>query len=195
MHRGRLECMLSSSGGWTQPTRFIYPSERWLSLWLTFATITGLNISWRPVPFISEACSSMVTRNTWLKDLFRVVASVNSDCSTLLRYTQLVDKVRSGHDSGCVSLEQLARCFLLYLLSTVIFSNASGTSFLRLLPILRDLRSLPKYSWGTIAFAYMYSGLDLACRGRSRICSCLFVLDVSVISCLLVLTVFRSRRS
>ena len=37
------------------------------------------------------------------------------------------------------------------------------------------------YSRGTAAFAYMYSGLDLACRGRSRICSCLFVLDVSVI--------------
>ena len=28
MHRGRLERMLSSSGGWTQPTCFIYPLER-----------------------------------------------------------------------------------------------------------------------------------------------------------------------
>ena len=106
---------------------------------------------------------------------------MNSDCSTLLRYTQLVDKVRSGYDASCISLEQLARCFLFYLLSAVIFPNASGIGYLRFLPVLRDLRSLSRYSWGTAAFAYMYSGLDLACRGCSRIYSCLFMLDVSVI--------------
>ena len=50
-----------------------------------------------------------------------------------------------------------------------------------------------KYSWGTAAFAYMYSSLDLACRGHSQICSCLFVLDVSVISCLLVLSILFSK--
>ena len=75
---------------------------------------------------------------------------VKSDCS------QLVDKVRSRYDSDCVSLEQLARCFLFYLLSAIIFLNALGTGFLRLLPVLRDLRSLPKYSLGTTAFAFMY---------------------------------------
>ena len=162
---------------------------------LDFTAITGLSFSREPVPFSGEACESAAARRMWLKDLFGAVASVKSGSSTLLRYTQLVNRVRSGYDVGCVSSEQLARCFLFYLLSAVIFPNASGTGYLRLLPILRDLRSLSRYSWGTIAFAYMYSGLDLACRGRSRICSCLFVLDVSVISCLLVLTVFRSRRS
>ena len=30
----------------------------------------------------------------------------------------------------------------------------------------------------------MYSGMDMACRGGSRLCSCLFVLDVNVFSCL-----------
>ena len=80
-------------------------------------TITPLDFVANPVlssfeeaiPFSDEACSSMVVRNTWLKDLFRVVASVKSGCSTLLWYTQLVDKVRSGYDSGRVSSEKLAR--------------------------------------------------------------------------------------
>ena len=162
---------------------------------LDFVAITGLSFSGEAVPFSGEACNSAVSRNAWLKDLLGVITSVKSGCSTLLRYTQLVDKVRLGYDSGCVSSEQLARCFLFYLLSAVIFPNASGTGYLRLLPVLRDLRSLSRYSWGTAAFAYMYSGLDFACRGHSQICSYLFVLDVSVISCLLVLIVFHSRRS
>ena len=110
------------------------------------------------------------------------MAPMKSGCSSLIRYTHLVEKVRVEHDTGHVSLEQLARCFLFYLLSVFIFLNASGIGFLQLLPILRDLRSLPKYSWGTIAFAHIYSSLDRACRGHSRIFSCLFVLDVSVIS-------------
>ena len=148
---------------------------------LDFAAITGLSFSGEPVPFSGEACESTAARHTWLMDLFGVVASVKSGSSTLLWYTQLVDRVRSGYDAGCVSSEHLARCFLFYLLSAVIFSNASGTRFLKLLPVLKDLRSLSRYNWGTATFAYMYSGLDLACRGHSRICSCLFVLDVSVI--------------
>ena len=90
-------------------------------------------------------------------------------------------KVRSGHDAGRVTSEQWARYFLFYLLSAVIFLNASSTGFLQMLPILRNLRDLSKYSWVTIAFAHTYTGLDTACRGGSRICSCLFMLDVSVI--------------
>ena len=156
---------------------------------LDFAAITGLSFSKEPVPFNGEACESVVARHTWLMGSFGVVASVKSGSSSLLRYTQLVDRARSGYDAGDVSAEQLARCFLFYLLSAVIFPNASGTGFLKLLPVLKDLRSLSRYSWGTVAFAYMYSGLNLACRGRSRIYSCLFVLDVSVIFYPLVLTI------
>ena len=74
------------------------------------------------------------------------MAPVKSNCPSLIRYTHLMEKVRLEHDTSRVSSEQLARCFLFYLLSIVIFSDASGTGFMQLLPILRDLRSLPKYS-------------------------------------------------
>ena len=92
-----------------------------------------------------------------------------------------MDKVRSGHDVGHVTSQQLARYFLFYLLSAIIFLNDSSTGFLQLLPVLRNLRDLSKYSWGTAAFAHTYTGLDAACSGGSWNCSCVFVLDVSVL--------------
>ena len=73
-----------------------------------------------------------------------------------------MDKVRSVYDAGRVSSEQLASCFLFYLISAVIFPNASGTGYLQLLPILKNLIDLPRYSWGTITLSHMYSGLDVA---------------------------------
>ena len=56
--------------------------------------------------------------------------------------------------------------------------------YLQLLPILKNLRDLLRYSWGTTALSHMYYDLHVACIGGSRICSCLFVLDVCVFSCL-----------
>ena len=75
---------------------------------------------------------------------------------------QLVDKVRSAYDASCLISKQLARCFLFYLISAVIFPNASGTSYLQLLPVLKNLRDMLRYSWGTTALCHMYSGLDMA---------------------------------
>ena len=72
---------------------------------LDFAAITNLSFSEEPVPFSGEACESAVARHTWLKDLFRVIVSLKSGCSTLLRYTQLIDRVRSGYDADYVSSE------------------------------------------------------------------------------------------
>ena len=73
-------------------------------------------------------------------------------------------KVRSAYDTGRVSLEQLARDFLFYLINAVIFQNASGTGYLQLLPVLRNLRDLPRYSWGIATFSHIYFSLDVACR-------------------------------
>ena len=70
---------------------------------LDFAAITGLSFSREPIPLSNEAYSSVMVRNRWLKDLFGVTASINSGCSSLIRYTQLVDEVRSGYDVGRVS--------------------------------------------------------------------------------------------
>ena len=63
-----------------------------------------------------------------MKDIFGVTISVKLGCSSLIRYIELMAKVRSGHDAGLVNSEQLALCFLFYFLSVVVFSNASGTS-------------------------------------------------------------------
>ena len=116
-----------------------------------------------------------------MKNLFRATAAVKSSCMSMVLYLELMEKVRSGHDAGRVTSQQLARYFLFYLLSVVILMNTSSTGFLQLLPVCRNLRDLSKYSWGTAAFAHMYTSLDTACRGGSWICSIMFALDVSVI--------------
>ena len=113
---------------------------------LDFAAITRLSFSWELIPFSSEAYSSVVVQNRWLRDSFGVTAPVKSGFSSLIRYTHLMEKVRLEHSTGRISSEQLARYFLFNIFSAVIFSNALGIDFLQLLPILRDLRSLSKYS-------------------------------------------------
>ena len=72
---------------------------------LDFAAITGLSFFGELVPFSSKACSSVVVRNRWLRDLFGVMAPVKSGYSSFIRYTHLMEKVRAEHHTGRVSLE------------------------------------------------------------------------------------------
>ena len=69
---------------------------------LDFAAITGLSFFGDPVLFSSEAYSSIVVRNRWLRDLFGVTTPVKSGCSSLIRYTHLVENFRVEHDTGHV---------------------------------------------------------------------------------------------
>ena len=72
---------------------------------LDFTAITGLSFSRESIPMSNKAYSSAVVRNIWLKDLFGATASVKSGCVSLVRYIQLVDKVRSAYNVGHVSSE------------------------------------------------------------------------------------------
>ena len=58
---------------------------------LDFTAIIGLSFSGEPVPFSSEVYSSVVIWNKWLRDSFSVMALVKSGCSSLIRYTHLVE--------------------------------------------------------------------------------------------------------
>ena len=122
---------------WMDTTHTFYlPFREMIITLLNFAAITGLSFSRELVPLSSEAYSSAMVRKRCLKDIFKATTSVKSGCSSLIRYTELMAKVRSGDDIGHVSLEQLARCFLFYLLKVVIFPNASGTCYLQLLHVM-----------------------------------------------------------
>ena len=70
---------------------------------LNFAAITRLSFSGEPIPLSNKAYISAVVRNMWLRDLFGATASMKSDYSSLVQYTQFVDKVRSGYDVGRIS--------------------------------------------------------------------------------------------
>ena len=68
-----------------------------------FTAITGMSFSGESVPLSNEAYNSTVVRNIWLKDLFGATAVVKSSYVSLVQYTELVDKVRLGHDVGHVT--------------------------------------------------------------------------------------------
>ena len=109
---------------------FHLPFEEMTVTPLDFAAITRMSFFGEPTPLSNEVYSSAMVRNRWLKDLFRATGIVKYGCVSLVRYMQLVDKVKSAYDAGCVSSEQLARCFLFYLISAVIFLNALDTGYL-----------------------------------------------------------------
>ena len=133
---------------------------------LDFTIITGLNFFGEPISLSSEAYSSVVVRNVWLKGLFGVTVFVKSGYFSLIRYTKLVTKVRSGYNAGNVSLEKLSRCFLFYLLSAIIFLYASGSGYLQLLLVLRNLKDLLKYD-NCIFLKNKMSRVKARVKGRS----------------------------
>ena len=94
---------------WMDTTHTFYLPFREMTITpLDFTTITGLSFSREPIPLSSEAYSSVVVRNAWLKDLFRVITFVKSGYSSLIWYIELVAIVRSGYNAVYVSSEQLA---------------------------------------------------------------------------------------
>ena len=147
---------------------------------LDFAAITGLSFSGLPVPFGAAAYyPSASSTDEWAIELFGRKMEKKDGCSSLVRYSKFVDDVHEDFTKGEATSEQLARCFLFYLLSVVVFPNLSHTGALWLLPVLQDLDRLHEYSWGVAALSYLYQGLDAASRGASRLCGCQMVVDVS----------------
>ena len=67
---------------WWMDTTYTFhlPIEEITITPLDFAAITGQSFFGKPIPLSSEAYSSVVVRNMWLKDLFGVTASVKFGC-------------------------------------------------------------------------------------------------------------------
>ncbi|XBI67021.1 hypothetical protein VPH35_046453 [Triticum aestivum] len=64
-----------------------------------------------------------------------------------------------------VVVQQYARAYLWYVLTKVVFSDATGNSALWMfLKLLNNWDT--QYSWGSAALAYLYHQLDLACRRK-----------------------------
>ncbi|XBI82366.1 hypothetical protein VPH35_091066 [Triticum aestivum] len=64
-----------------------------------------------------------------------------------------------------VVVQQYARAYLWYVLTKIVFSDATGNSALWMfLELLNNWDT--QYSWGSAALAYLYRQLDLACRRK-----------------------------
>ncbi|XBH99701.1 hypothetical protein VPH35_128958 [Triticum aestivum] len=82
-----------------------------------------------------------------------------------------------------VVVQQYARAYLWYVLTKVVFSDATGNSALWMfLELLNNWDT--QYSWGSAALAYLYRQLDLACRRKGDTSSLSgFVWSLSVWMC------------
>ncbi|KDP20300.1 hypothetical protein JCGZ_07854 [Jatropha curcas] len=61
--------------------------------------------------------------------------------------------------------ELVARTFLFYLLSTILFTNHGNDADLALLPPLQDFDATRQYNWEAVALSYLNYGMDLSVRG------------------------------
>ena len=86
----------------------------------------------------------------------------------MLRYLRIYDSCQDWTPSNVVEVDQLARCFLLFLLGSCVFCNTKSSVDLCFLPTLRDLDAIGSYNWGDTALTLLYSFLDKVCQGHSH---------------------------
>ena len=64
----------------------------------------------------------------------------------------------------------MVRSFLLYLLGTTLFADATSSLDLVFVMPLRNLDLVASYDWGSCALAYLYRGMDETVRRARRFC-------------------------
>ncbi|KAE8773431.1 hypothetical protein D1007_54319 [Hordeum vulgare] len=113
-----------------------------------------------PLPLPRKADSSKV-KHSWLKE----VRGANNPCPA---------------DADEMVVQQYARAYLWYVLTKVVFTDATGNSTLWMyLELLRDWDT--QYSWGSAALAYLYRQLDQAStRTKDTSSLCGFVCNLSL---------------
>ncbi|SPT21044.1 unnamed protein product [Triticum aestivum] len=105
---------------------------------------TGNLIGVEPDPPLPGKANTSKVRHSWLKQ----VRGENNPCP------------QGAND---VFVQQYARAYLWYVLTKVVFSDATGNSALWMfLELLNNWDT--QYSWGSAALAYLYRQLDMACR-------------------------------
>ncbi|KDP46682.1 hypothetical protein JCGZ_12206 [Jatropha curcas] len=64
--------------------------------------------------------------------------------------------------------DQAARSFIFYLISSQLLCTSQNKGDLAVLACLRDLSRVGSYSWGSLALAHLYHGLDVWTRGSGE---------------------------
>jgi hypothetical protein len=125
---------------------------------LDFAAITGLRVGGDPIPFDTTTGRSAEFQRLMLGGVLRAEADV-------AQYAQLLRFWRGRLPADRVEEEQLARCFLLYLLGASLFPNRRNRVHLSLLPALRDVGEVARFDWGGAALGTCYAFMGSLSRG------------------------------
>ena len=73
----------------------------------------------------------------------------------MLRYSRIYDVCQDWTPTNIIEVNQLARCFLIFLLGSCVFYNAKSSVDLCFLLALRDLDTVNSYNYGGAALAHL----------------------------------------
>ncbi|KAI8551106.1 hypothetical protein RHMOL_Rhmol06G0159300 [Rhododendron molle] len=125
---------------------------------LDFAAITGLRVGGDPIPFdIATGRQAAFQR-----EMLGYELKAEADDA---KYAQLLGFWTERLPTDRVEEEQMARCFLLYLLGASLFPNRRNRVHLSLLPALRDVGEIARFDWGGAALGTCYAFMGSLSRG------------------------------
>ena len=98
-----------------------------------------------------------------------------------------LEKIRLCCSNDGVPTETQAGGYITYLLGSTLLIDKTGTNVKPLfIECFQDFESIPQYSWGSAALAYLFRQLGIASRAKcAQLGGCLTLLEVSFISVLL----------
>ena len=132
---------------------------------VSFTAITGIPCAGDSVPLDTGLYPMMADRVAYIQTLLGMVPEMKGTHSLNFNsirahYTrERVAAATSGRE-----IDQVVRSFLLYLLGTTLFADATSSLDLVFVMPLRDLDLVSSYDWESCALAYLYRGMDETVR-------------------------------
>ncbi|XP_058208191.1 protein MAIN-LIKE 2-like [Rhododendron vialii] len=127
---------------------------------MDFAAITGLRVGGDPIPYDAAAGRDPELQRRLLG--YRLRAEKGD-----APYAQLLVFLMEPSE-GRVQEEQMARCFLLYVLSASLFPNRCNRVHLSFLPALRNIGEITRFNWGGAALGACYAFMGSLSRGVGK---------------------------
>ena len=138
---------------------------------VSFAAIMGIPCARESVPLDAGLYPMTADRVAYIQTLLGMVLEMKGTHS--LKF----DSIRAHYTRERVAaattgqeIDQVVRSFLLYLLGTTLFTDATSSLDLVFVMSLRDLDLVSSYDWGSCALAYLYRGMDETVRRARRFC-------------------------
>ncbi|XP_058181289.1 protein MAINTENANCE OF MERISTEMS-like [Rhododendron vialii] len=145
---------------WDTTNSFHFSFGEMMVMPLDFAAITDLRVGGDPIPYDAAAGRDPEIQRRLLGYWLR---AEKRDAP----YTQLLEFWMEPQ-GGRVQEEQIARCFLLYVLDASLFPNRRNRVHLSFLLALRNIGEIARFDWGGAALGACYAFMGSLSRGAGK---------------------------